>query len=150
LTKNAGNDLLGYDQSVGNSFNLTEANIAGLAILLVQFLPEIAENFPMMTGYTSAIVVHVPQLGLANIKRLGVGFFEDTFPYQIVRSRLENGAFGLQNVPSCASAFLLVVFERFGHCGMDNVTDVGFVNSHAEGYSWAMICCGPAPDEDTI
>ena len=29
---------------------------------------------------------------------------------------------------------ILVVFERFGHCGVDDISNIGFVDAHAEGY----------------
>ncbi|MBA7474617.1 hypothetical protein ES707_09971 [subsurface metagenome] len=54
-------------------------------------------------------------------------------PGPIVTARIEQDAFGLEAVAAGPTAFLLVVFERLGHAGVNHVTYIGLINTHAEG-----------------
>ncbi len=59
---------------------------------------------------------------------------EHALPDIIVSVRVKEAALCIQPVPSGPAAFLLVVFKRFGHSRVNDISHIGFIYSHSKSH----------------
>ncbi len=128
----AGDDFLGDDQRVGHGGEVADTDIAGGTVGFVELLTEVMEQGLMAAGETGAVVVHVVEFLPGDIGGFRIEVLHEEFPDIEVVAAVEQAAFGFKPIPAGPTGFLLIVFDGFGHTGVDDVADVGLVDAHAE------------------
>ena len=140
-TPDAGENHLGF---LGDVHGLVDAPASSaVSADLRMLLPEVFQNVPPETGGCFAVAHHGVQplqillphslpLRLAELFIFGAIFNQEPGNVDIP-AVVEQNAVCVSSITACPARFLIVGFDALWHIVVDNKTDVGLVNSHAEG-----------------
>ena len=123
--------LCGYER-ISDQIELIETDIAGTAAFTGIGLPEVLDQHSMTTDNTITKSFHRSQAVICLTKRVLGQISQHLAPGDEVADTPDQPAGSFQSVASGTTCFLLVMFQRFGCPGMNDIPHVGFVDSHPE------------------
>ncbi|OPZ09086.1 MAG: hypothetical protein BWZ08_00699 [candidate division BRC1 bacterium ADurb.BinA292] len=133
LADNAGEDLLADDEGVGNGLHAAQADVARPAVRPPELLAKVGQQRPVAAAGRLAVVKHRAQRRLRAALGLPRLLLQHALPELVIARGEKQNAVGVEPVAPGPAAFLLVVFQRAGHRGVDHEANVGLVDAHAEG-----------------
>ena len=116
-------DLLGDCQRVGDTLQLLETPVAGVAGGALVSLAEVLHQHAVAAAGAGCVPLHVAQQPSGGLRQLPA-LLQHLPPLGEVGAGVEQYALGLQPVPAGAARLLLVVLERSGSAGVDDVANV--------------------------